>query len=310
MRTLTTARRLVTAAGLLCTVLVALPSCGRTSPARQRTFRTPELAVEALDSSIAKGDLAELVRIFGPDVQQILETSDAVAARRGREVFTVAMAEGWRLVAEDDRKSLIVGNEAWPFPVPLVKDDEGWRFDTSAGIEEVIARRIGRNELAVIGVCRRYVVAQRLYASEGRDGKPAGLFAQQIRSDPGRQNGLYWAAVPGAKRSPLGDLLAAASPPDPSTAAASAPFHGYYFRVLTGQGTSAPDGARQFVVDGVMSGGFALVAWPAQYDVTGVMTFVVNQDGMVHEKDLGSATEELVAQILLYDPDGSWRVVP
>jgi hypothetical protein len=311
MRTHTTILEGVPAIALLGAALAVLPSCGSTAPSAQRTFQTPEEAVQALDASVAKGDLAELVRIFGADVQQLLDTSDAVAARQRREVFTVAMTEGWRLVDHDEGKSLVVGNEDWPFPVPLVNDRSGWRFDTTAGIEEVLARRIGRNELAVVGVCRRYVSAQRLYASEGRDGKPAGAFAQRIRSDPDRQNGLYWPTAPGTARSPLGDLLADASPgPGTGDSTSPAPFNGYYYRVLTGQGPSAPGGSRSFIVDGAMSGGFALVAWPAQYDVTGIMTFLVSHDGVVHEKDLGTATDAVVAQMTLYDPDATWRAVP
>jgi hypothetical protein len=193
-----------------------------------------------------------------------------------------------------------------------VKSAKRWRFDTTAGKEEVLARRIGRNELAVIGICREYVAAQRHYAQQGHDGKPQGLFATTFRSDPGKQNGLYWPAAHGQPRSPLGDLVAQASKegrqigtdrPPPT------PFHGYYFKILTAQGAAAPGGTKSYVVNGEMSAGFALVAWPAQYDATGVMTFAVNQDGAVHETDLGAETNTTAAAITTYNPDASWRQV-
>ncbi len=208
---------------------------------------------------------------------------------------------------------LIVGNEGWPFPVPLVKSANSWRFDTAAGKEEVLARRIGRNELAVIGTCRTYVAAQQHYAQQGHDGKPAGLFATTFPSDPGKQNGLYWPSARQEPRSPLGDLVAQAAQEGQQLGAnreQPSPFHGYYFKILSGQGTAARGGARSYVVNGEMSGGFALVAWPAQYDATGVMTFIVNQDGIVHEKDLGAQTGATVAAMTRYNPDASWRRVP
>ena len=251
--------------------------------------------------------------IFGAEGQELIASSDAATARRNREVFTVAAAEGWRLLDQGtNRKSLIVGNEGWPFPVPLVKSGKSWRFDTAAGKEEVLARRIGRNELAVIGICRSYVAAQRRYAQQGHDGKPAGLFATTFRSDPGKQNGLYWPAAPGQPLSPLGDLVAQASAegrPIGTDRARPTPFHGYYFKILTAQGSAAPGGAKSYVVNGEMSAGFALVAWPAQYDATGIMTFAVNQDGTVHETDLGAKTDATVAAMTAYNPDASWRSV-
>src|SRR5262249_47748342 len=230
---------------------------------------------------------------------------------QNREIFTVAAAEGWRLVDDGtDRKDLIVGNEGWPFPVPLVKVGNTWRFDTAAGKEEVLARRIGRNELAAIGTCRTYVTAQHRYAADGHDGKPAGLFATAFRSDSGKQNGLYWPAARGQPRSPLGDLVAEASEEGRTlgTKTERAPFHGYSFKTLTGQGAAVRGGAKSYIVNGEMSGGFALVAWPAQYDVTGIMTFIVNQDGIVYEKDLGTQTATPAA-MTRYNPDASWRQV-
>lgn len=259
------------------------------------------------------GNGDQLLAIFGPDGRDIAASSDPATARKNREVFTVAAAERWRLVDRNaNSKELVIGNEDWPFPIPLVKDSNVWRFDTAAGKEEVLARRIGRNELAVMRICRTYVAAQRVYARQGHDGKPAGLYAKAFSSDSGRQNGLFWPARRGQKRSPLGDLVAHAAEEGRSIGTdrkQPSPFHGYYFKILTAQGTDATGGAKDYVAKGEMSGGFALVAWPAQYDVTGVMTFIVNQDGIVREKDLGPETDQVARAMTLYNPDASWGTV-
>ena len=300
------------AAAMLCAA-IAVGSCRGASQPSNPAFGTPEDGVRALSEAVATGKVEEVERLFGPEGKDLIDTSVPAEARRNREVFIAAMRERWRL---EDRpaggKVLLVGNEEWPFPVPLVSEAGRWRFDAAAGREEILARRIGRNELAAIQACRTYVAAQRLYAREGHDGGKAGVYARTFRSDPGKKNGLYWAAARGEKRSPLGDLLAEAA--DPARAARAdggqpAPFHGYRFRILTAQGPAAPGGARDYVVNGEMTGGFALVAWPARYDVTGVMTFVVNQDGVVHEKDLGPATDAAVAALSAYGPDASWTPV-
>jgi DUF2950 family protein len=277
---------------------------------RHRTFATAEEAVKALIAATTAGNLDELLAIFGADGQDLIASSDPATSRRNREVFQVAVAERWRLEGGANRKTLVIGNEDWPFPVPLAKEAGRWRFDTAAGREEVLARRIGRNELAAIETCRAYVTAQQRYAQKGHDGKPAGLYASTFRSDPGKENGLYWPAARGQKRSPLGELVGdAAEEGRPLGVERSpSPFHGYYFRILTAQGTAASGGARSYVVDGEMSGGFALVAWPAQYNVTGVMTFVVNKDGIVREKDLGDGTDAAARSMTLFNPDASWHV--
>jgi hypothetical protein len=278
----------------------------------QRTFATPEEAVNALREATKAGKLDELLAIFGPDTQELVASSDAATAQQNRQIFTAATAERWRLDTRDaTHKTLVIGNEDWPFPVPLVKDAKGWRFDTAAGKEEVIDRRIGRNELAAIGTCHTYVSAQRRYAQQGHDGKPAGLFARTFTSDAGKQNGLYWPSGPRQPISPLGDLVAEAAQEGRALGTGSnpTPFHGYYFKILTGQGSAAPGGAKSYVVNGEMSGGHALVAWPAQYDSTGVMTFVVNQDGVVFQKDLGEKTATEAAAMTAYNPGSSWQRV-
>ena len=278
--------------------------------AAQRTFAAPEDAVKALFDTVKTGNVDALLEIFGPEGGELIASSDPATARMNRQVFAVAAREQWHLEdATPTRKTLVVGNENWPFPVPLVKVAEGWRFDTGAGKEEVLARRIGRNELDTVATMRAYVTAQRRYALEGHDGKPAGVHAAKFQSDAGKQNGLYWPTARGQKRSPLGDLLAEAAPEGRQAGGRPTPLHGYYFKILTGQGAAAPGGARSYLVKGDMSGGFALVAWPAQYDATGVMTFIVNQDGTVRERDLGPQTDAIARRVTVYNPDPSWRPV-
>ena len=299
----------MSARALVLTSLTLVAAVARAEAAGPRTFATPDDAVRALTETVKAGDLEALVAIFGPQGQDLVDTSDPATGRRNREVFVVAMAEGWKLVdAGPDRKELVLGNEEWPFPVPLVRGAGGWSFDAAAGREEILDRRIGRNELAVISVLRTYVLAQRAYAGTGHDGKRAGLFARRFASDPGTHNGLYWPSTRGERRSPLGELIAQAAdegyrrgPDGPS------PFHGYFFRILQGQGKSARSGAAEYVVNGEMSGGFALVAWPVHYGASGIMTFVVNQDGVVYEKDLGPESDATARGITRYDPDETWR---
>ena len=304
--------RCSSAAGVLLALtaaLVILPSCRRASEAAPRTFNSPEEAVKALAAAVTKEKVEELLQIFGPEGKELIDTSDPASARRGREVFTAAATERWKLVDRDGGgKTLVIGNEDWPFPVPLVQGAQGWHFDAAVGKEEVITRRIGRNELAVIDACQTYVAAQRRYASMAHDGKKPGLYAAAFRSDPGKQNGLYWPAQRGEPKSPLGDLLAEAADPErlKSDAAKPPPFHGYYFKILTAQGPAASGGAKSYLVNGDMSGGFALVAWPAQYDSTGIMTFIVGPDAVVREKDLGPGTDAAARAMSTFDPDPSW----
>jgi DUF2950 family protein len=298
---------------VIAALTAAVSACGSQTAQRHRTFASPEDAVNALAQAVKAGSLDEVRAIFGPDGQALIDASDPATARRNQQIFAVAFKERWRL---EDRgsegKTLVIGNEEWPFPIPLVKDGTAWRFDTAAGKEEVLARRVGRNELAVIRLCLTYVAAQRIYAREGHDGEPAGLYARTFRSDPGRHNGLYWPATRGEKRSPLGDLVAHAAAESPvarEDRAQPSPFHGYYFKILTAQGPAAPGGAKDYIAGGKLSDGFALIAWPAQYDVTGIMTFVVNHSGIIHERDLGQGTDAAARAVSVYNPDASWPSV-
>jgi Protein of unknown function (DUF2950) len=303
--------RLIASAALMSAcALTAVMVLAQTTT--QKTFATPEDAVKALVDTVKAGNVESLLEIFGPEGKELIDSSEPAIARQNQQVFTVAVREKWHLEdAAPDRKTLVIGNEDWPFPVPLVKAGNAWRFDTAAGKEEVLARRIGRNELAAIEATRAYVTAQRRYAEAGHDGKPAGLHAAKFQSDPGKENGLYWPTARGQKRSPLGDVVAQAAAegrPVTEKATQPSPFHGYYFKILTAQGSAAQGGARSYVVKGEMAGGFALVAWPAKYDATGIMTFIVNQDGVVREKDLGPGTDAAARKMTAYNPDSSWRV--
>jgi hypothetical protein len=293
-------------------MLAFVSSTVRAQPAH-RTYPTAEAAVEALVNTVKAGNLDELKAIFGPEGKEIVASSDPATGRKNREVFTVAAAEHRELVDEGpNRKTLVIGNEGWPFPVPLVKEANGWHFDTAAGKEEILARRIGRNELAAIATVRAYVTAQQRYAQQGHDGKRQGLYAVMFRSDTGKENGLYWPTAKGQTRSPLGDLVAEAAAEGSAIGNDSAPptpLHGYYYKILTAQGPAAPGGAKKYVVNGEMSGGFALVAWPAQYDASGVMTFVVSSDGVVYQKDLGEGTDAAARKMTEYNPDKTWQSV-
>ena len=278
----------------LAAALAGTLACNRPSAPTYRTFPTPEEAVKALTAAAKASQMNDIVAIFGPESQELVDSSEPVQARRNRDVFLAAMAERWHLESPDaSTRVLVVGNEDWPFPVPLVKDGDAWRFDTAAGKEEVLARRIGRNELTAILVCRTYVKAQNVYAAHGHDGQPAGQFAKQLRSDSGKENGLYWPVAQGKKRSPLGNLVAYAADEGRTTQDAGTPFHGYYFRLL----------------DADTSGFPALVAWPAQYDGSGIMTFMVGKDGQVHQKDLGADTASAAKALRSSSADTTWSSV-
>jgi hypothetical protein len=302
------------AASLIFAAGSLLVGCAQSSDASgQRVFTTPERAVADLETAARAGDTAELSAIFGPDGREVISSGDPVADQLQREVFTVAMEQGWRVRNTDaGTKELIVGDENWPFPIPLVRDGNGWRFDTKAGATEILARRIGRNELAAIGTMQLAVVAQREYALGVHDGKGPGVYARNIRSTPGTQDGLYWPANnPGDAPSPLGDLAAEAESEGYSVEGHDGPipFRGYSYRILTGQGPDAPGGAMEYIVGGEMRRGFALLAFPVEYGNSGIMSFIVNQSGLIFEADLGEDTRAVADSITRYDPDDRWSLV-
>ena len=297
---------------LACTACI----CGCTSDSsnydNQRTFNTPEEAVTALESASKANSSADLEALFGSDSLKVISSGDPVADRQQREVLSVALDERWTLESKNaTAKELVIGHEHWPLPIPLVKDHRGWWFDTAAGKREVVARRIGRNELWTIGALRSYSLAQREYASVGRDGKQSGVYAQQIRSDPGMHNGLYWATNAGENPSPFGLFASAAVAEGYGTQSKElqAPFHGYFFRILTQQGPEAPGGPLDYIVGGEMTGGFAMIAFPAEYGNSGIMSFIVGPDGIVREADLGDETPATAAAIMKFNPDSRWQPV-
>jgi hypothetical protein len=298
----------VSAAAMSLTILLGM-ACTK-APVEMK-FATPELAATTLMQALKTNDTAKMEAMFGHSVIEDVASGDPTSDRRDRELIALAMEQSWRWAPlSADSSELIIGDEQWPFPAPLVKTGSEWRFDGEAAKEEILTRRIGRNELNVVGISHAYVGAQREYAGESHDGKPKGLFAQRLRSNPGRQDGLYWPRMPGKPRSPLGDLAgqAAVEGYDENRSSAT-PLWGYHFRVLTAQGDAAPGGRRSYIENGGMSGGFALLAYPAKYASSGVMTFVINQDGVVYEKDLGPETPTLAPRITEYNPDASWSQV-
>jgi len=278
------------------------------------SFATPDAAGAALVSAAETQDTAALSRLFGPEASELVNP-DPVQSRQEMDAFAKAYAEAHRWEESSvDRRVLLLGTDGNPFPVPLMRGNEGWTFDFQAGKEELLNRRIGRNELATLAAVRTYVDAQREYALRDRDGDEVLEFAQRITSSPGTMDGLYWPVDEGSDLSPLGPLFATAQAegyrPDPSGTGAAQPFHGYLYKILTRQGSHAPGGRYNFVINGNMIGGFALVAYPAVYGETGIMTFIVNQQGRVYQKDLGPRTVRRAKSMREYDPDSGWELSP
>jgi hypothetical protein len=289
----------------LAGVLGAALACSPAPPAG--TFATPEEALRALADLAGTGNQQAFEQIFGADGMEMLQSGDPEADREDAlHVKQLILQKlGFEEPAEGVRVALL-GDEGWSFPIPLVLQEGRWRFDSEAGREELLNRRIGRNELLTIDSLRAYVDAQREYRSEGRDGNPPA-YARRFLSSEGRHDGLYWATAEGEPESPLGPLFAEAEAEERARSEGREPFQGYYFRILEGQGASAPGGERSYLDDkGLMTGGFAALAWPAKYGNAGMMSFQVNQQGIVFQKDLGPDTETAVASIQKYDPDDSW----
>jgi hypothetical protein len=301
--------RTISLVATLCTGLSFAALAATDGP--QATFKTPDEAVSALIATLEKQDTAELKHLLGPGTDDLISSGDDVADRNARDAFLARFKAKHQLVSGGPNDIVLqVGEDDWPMPVPLVKENGAWRFDGAAGVDEIVARRIGANELHTIDVLRGYVDAQNDYAAESHDGVPKGAYAQKLKSDPGKHNGLYWEAKGDEPESPAGPFLADAQSEGYSAKGTRAPYHGYVYRALKSQGANADGGARAYVVDGKQTGGFAAIAMPDDYGTSGVMTFIVNQDGIVYQRDLGDDTEKLAAAIDTFDPDSSWTALP
>ena len=282
-------------------------------PAGQKTFSSPDEASRALIRAVQSGNEEELLEIFGTDGKEIISSGDQVEDQKSRDTFAEKYQRMNRVVAEPDGTvRLYVGAENWPMPIPLVNRKNAWYFDTSAGKEEILFRRIGRNEIATIRVLQELVAAQKEYYSKTHDDDSVKQYAQKFVSDEGKHNGLYWNASNREPESPIGSLVAYASSEGyakKTNSPSSSPFQGYYFRVLMRQGQHASGGAKHYRVHGKMTRGFAFLAYPAEYANSGVMSFIVDQDGVLYQKDLGPKTTELANALREYDPDNTWARV-
>ena len=279
--------------------------------AKQQTFASPEEGVRALVAAAKSNDTKKILNILGPEAKSLIESGDQVSDRASRERFVGSYEEANKLVKSGDSKMVLqTGKDDWPFPIPLVKVGDGWRFDTQEGKEEIINRRIGRNELDVIQVCLAVVDAEREYYRRDPDGDSLLQYAQKFISTKGKRDGLYWETKPNEQPSPLGPLVARARGEGYKGAGGKPiPYHGYYYKLLTGQGKDAPGGAYDYLVRGKMMGGFGMVAYPAQYGSSGIMTFIVNHDGVVYQKDLGAKTASVAQSMTKFNPDKTWTPV-
>jgi len=293
--------------GPLICALAAFALIGA-APGGQGTYGSPQEAVDALVASLRSGVTGDIVRVLGPDGRRLASSGDAVADTAARERFLTAYDEGHEIRQTGEGPTILyLGQDDFPFPIPLVYTAGKWWFDTEQGAEEILDRRIGENELATIEVMKAFVDAQREYAEADRDGKGA-QYARRLLSSDGQKDGLYWPTAEDEPESPFGPLVGEARAEGYSRKRQGrTPYHGYLFRVLTEQGKDAPGGARPYIVRGRMIGGFALLAEPAEYGSSGVKTFVVNQDGVVYEKDLGPRTPRLAENMIAYDPDSTWQ---
>ncbi len=297
--------------GIFIINTMAIPVAAATARPKGQAFDSPKAAVSALISAVRNLDAKQALKVLGPDAKDIIFSGDKVQARKAVKKFLEKYDEKHKVELEKpDKAVLYLGKEEWPYPVPIVKVGNKWYFDTKAGREEIINRRIGANELMAIKVLEAYVEAQLEYASKDRDGDGILEFAQKINSDPGKKNGLYWPAKPGEEQSPFGPLIAAAAAEGyRKTSKKPVPYHGYYFKILTRQGKNAPGGAYDYVVNGNMVLGFGMIAYPAKYGVSGIMTFAVNQKGVIYEIDLGPKTADIVNHKVAFDPSKKWRKV-
>jgi hypothetical protein len=300
--------RMISAARRFTAVLLlAFPLA--TFAAEQKTFATPEAAVDALMAALKADDDAAIASLFGDEYKDVVISPDRAANSATRAKIVAAM-QTMRVLDERgaDRRVILIGDQAWPMPIPLVKDKGTWRFATAEGVDELVNRRIGGNERAAIEVLRAYVDAQRQYASRDRDGDNVLQYAQKLGSTAGKQDGLYWPAdaAKDGEQSPFGPLVAEAAPYLKGHKEGDA-YRGYHFKILTRQGKSAPGGAYNYVINGRMIAGFAMVAYPARYGDSGIMTFIVSNNGKVYEKDLGRNSDKIGAAMTTFDPGPGWK---
>lgn len=278
----------------------------------QKHYPSPEAAVDALVAAAKASDVKALTEVLGPDASDVVDSGDPVADENARKHFLESYEKKHALdSSREGEVVLTTGDDAWPFPIPLVKGEGGWSFDTAAGEQEILDRRIGKNELSAIQVCRAYVDAQREYYATNPEKSDLPHYAQKVASSPGQRDGLYWDTKEGEAESPIGPLMASARSEGYEGAGKGRgePYHGYYYRVLTSQGTHASGGAYDYMVRGKLFGGFGLLAYPAEYGNSGVMTFVVNHDGVVFQKDLGPDTKQKAEAIKSFDPDSTWTKI-
>ena len=304
--------RLLQLLAILTILALALPATTFAGKGKHTSFSSPEKAVQRLFTAVKTNNVNKLVALLGPGSEPLVISGDTVADATGRKAFVKLYQEHNRIEHPTPEKSiLIIGAQDHPFPIPLVKKGNRWHFDTMAGREEILNRRIGANELNAIAVARAYVIAQREYSSKDRDADGAMAFAQLFRSRTGARDGLFWEVKEGEEESPFGPLVAQAATEGygESTPENPAPYHGYFFKILKAQGENAPGGAYDYVVNGKMVLGFALVAYPAQYGSSGIMTFIVNQSGVVFQKELGKTTATIASTMTHYDPDKSWKML-
>lgn len=300
------------AASISAWVCLGLGACVPARDARAPSeFSTPEQAVESLIKAVRNDDQYELLRLLGPNGETLIRSGDEVADRSARLRFVNAYDAAHDIEIEKPGIAiLLVGTEQWGWPVPIVQEGERWHFNTDAGLQRILDRRVGRNELNVIRVCREYVAAQREFALRDKLANGPGQYAQKFDSSPGMHDGLYWEVAAGEAPSPFGPLVARARAhgyPAGEGHDVPAPYHGYFYKILTRQGAHAPGGAKDYIVDGRMTRGYALLAFPAKWGDSGVMTFIVGRDGIVFEKNLGPETGRLAPEIGEYDPDPGWH---
>jgi hypothetical protein len=294
----------------LVLMMGALLCSAASGVAAQQAFKTPDEAASALVRAAEASDMKALVTVLGPDGEDVVASGDEVADAATREKFVAAYNAKHQITLEGDNKAImVIGQEDFPLPIPIVRKDGMWRFDTAAGVDEILFRRIGKNELDAIQACLAYVDAQNEYAEKDRTGAGINTYAQRIISQPGKKDGLFWPTSQGEEESPLGELVAEATAQGYRVGGGRTPYHGYYFKILTKQGPAAPGGELDYIVNGKMIGGFALVAYPAEYRNSGVMTFIVNHTGDIFQKDLGPNTARVAERMTSYNPDATWQKV-